>query len=49
MPLCAVCKTEETQLYFNGQPICLKCAEKRTPARPMPPPSREPPRQPDAD
>jgi hypothetical protein len=26
MASCAHCKTEETQLYENGVPICLKCA-----------------------
>jgi len=34
MALCIHCKTEETELYENGAPTCLKCAEapKRKPA-----------------
>ena len=34
MTLCIHCKTEETELYENGAPTCLKCAEapKRKPA-----------------
>ena len=34
MALCIRCKTEETELYKNGDPICLKCvdAPKRKPA-----------------
>ena len=34
MALCIHCKTEETELYENGDPICLSCAEapKRKPA-----------------
>ena len=27
MPTCVHCKTEETQLYQNGVPICLQCAD----------------------
>ena len=26
MALCAQCKTQETQMYENGLPICLACA-----------------------
>jgi hypothetical protein len=26
MAICAYCKTEETQLYVSGIPICLKCS-----------------------
>ena len=26
MALCAQCKTQETQTYENGLPICLACA-----------------------
>ena|SRR6266853_1040966 len=29
MAICADCKTEETDLYENGVPICLKCEQKR--------------------
>jgi len=29
MALCARCNNEETQLYENGVPICLKCADNR--------------------
>jgi hypothetical protein len=34
MALCIHCKTEETELYENGAPTCLKCADapKRKPA-----------------
>ncbi len=31
MPICAFCKSEETQLHLNGTPICLRCEEKRKP------------------
>ena len=27
MAICFHCKTEETQLYENGVPICLKCVK----------------------
>lgn len=30
MATCFHCKTEETQLFENGVPICLKCAEARS-------------------
>ncbi len=33
MPICVFCKTEETQLYLNGTPICIQCEEKRKPPR----------------
>ena len=26
MPKCAYCKTQETELYENGAPICIACA-----------------------
>ena len=26
MAICAHCKTQETQLYENGVPLCLACA-----------------------
>jgi hypothetical protein len=29
MATCAHCKTQETQLYENGVPICLDCADGR--------------------
>jgi hypothetical protein len=29
MGLCVYCKTEETQLYVSGIPICLACADAR--------------------
>jgi hypothetical protein len=29
MEPCAFCKVEETALYQNGVPICLKCADRR--------------------
>ena len=34
MALCIHCKTEETELYENGSPICVKCADatRRKPA-----------------
>ena len=34
MALCIHCKVNETELYQNGAPICLKCADapKRKPA-----------------
>ena len=34
MALCILCKVNETELYQNGAPICLKCANapKRKPA-----------------
>ena len=35
MAMCFRCKTQETQLYQNGVPICLDCAE--GPAKPKPP------------
>ena len=30
MATCAFCKTQETHLYENGVPICLKCIEARS-------------------
>ena len=33
MATCARCKTEETQLYVSGVPVCLKCSEARTTPR----------------
>jgi len=49
--ICARCKTEETQLYIHGVPICVKCANRASPNRPPqpPPPSHEPPPQPDSN
>jgi hypothetical protein len=35
MATCAHCKTQETQLFQNGVPICLDCAGART--KPKPP------------
>ena len=35
MATCARCKTEETQLYVSGAPICLQCAD--APSKPKPP------------
>jgi len=35
MAICARCKSQETQLYENGVPICLDCADGRT--KPNPP------------
>jgi len=46
VPTCAFCKAEETELYENGVPICLQCAQRRNP-NPPPPPKNDPPRQPD--
>jgi hypothetical protein len=34
MVTCALCKIQETQLYENGTPICLKCADSRKPSTP---------------
>lgn len=28
MPLCASCKSVETELWSRGIPLCLECAEK---------------------
>jgi hypothetical protein len=33
MPICAFCKSEETQVHLNGTPICIQCEEKRKPPR----------------
>ena len=30
MATCAYCKNQETQLYENGVPTCLKCVEARS-------------------
>jgi hypothetical protein len=30
MATCASCKTQETELYENGVPACLKCIEARS-------------------
>ena len=29
MALCIRCKAEETELYENGAPMCLRCADAR--------------------
>ena len=29
MATCALCKAQETQLYENGVPVCLKCSDER--------------------
>ena len=29
MALCAQCKTQDTDLYMHGVPICMACANKR--------------------
>lgn len=34
MATCARCNTQETQLYENGVPICLDCADGRTKRKP---------------
>jgi len=49
MAICEHCKTEETQLYVRGVPICMKCENKVSPNRPPPPPTHEPPPQPDSN
>jgi hypothetical protein len=32
MATCAHCKTEQTQLYSYGVPVCIKCADIRAKA-----------------
>jgi hypothetical protein len=51
MAVCAFCGSEETELYFNGVPICLKCEEKKRLGLlpPLPPRNEEPPHRPDAN
>ena len=34
MATCAHCKTEETELYYNGVAICLPCADAHTERKP---------------
>ena len=34
MERCAICKAEDTALYENGVPICLKCANARSNPKP---------------
>jgi hypothetical protein len=29
MQICSYCKSQETELYENGAPICLSCANSR--------------------
>jgi hypothetical protein len=36
MPQCTRCQTE-TELYENGSPICLNCAQEETQPKPKPP------------
>ena len=50
MAVCALCNAEETQLYINEIPICLKCEEKRMRGELRVPPTakQEPPHRPDA-
>ena len=44
MAVCALCNAEETQLYVNGVPVCLKCEEKKMQGAPpsIPPVNQEP-------
>jgi hypothetical protein len=44
MEKCAFCGTE-TELYYNGVPVCLKCEQERYPKKTKPPANREKPPQ----